>query len=257
MKYWRETLAIAQRILIELVRRWRSLVFWGIFPLSILVINGLILDDRTPLTRAEAFQQTAPATLVGAALFFSCLGGSVATVVAEREQQTLKRLFISPLSGVSYFLGILLAHSAIGIGQTLLVCTVIAYMGGEIKGSILLSGLIILLTIVSYVGVGFLLGTQLARRTDDVNTLVASFGIPLLLLGGAFIPVEFFPTTLLDIAEFNPVYHMNQALTGIAADGKAFSDVSQHIWFVTGFAGMTTLAGWLAYRRMLRVERRL
>ena len=44
-------------------------------------------------------ENAAPSTLVGAALFFSCLGGSVATVVAEREQQTLKRLFISSLSG--------------------------------------------------------------------------------------------------------------------------------------------------------------
>ncbi len=257
MKYWYETLAVAQRILIELVRRWRSLVFWGIFPLSILVINGLILEDRTPLSRTEAFQQTAPATLVGAALFFSCLGGSVATVVAEREQQTLKRLFISPLSGLSYFLGIFLAHSVIGIGQTLLVYTVIAYLGGEVKGSVPLSVLLILLTIITYVGVGFLLGTQLAKRTDDVNTLVASFGIPILLLGGAFIPIEFFPTTLLNLAEYNPVYHMNQALTGVAAEGKAFRDVSQHVQFVAGFAGMTTLSGWLAYRRMLRVERRL
>lgn len=257
MKYWRETLAVAQRILVELVRRWRSLVFWGIFPLSILVINGLILDDRTPLSRAEAFQQTAPSTLVGAALFFSCLGGTVATVVAEREQQTLKRLLISPLSGISYFLGILLAHSTIGIGQTLLVYAVIMALGGTITGSLVLSGTVIVLTIVTYVGVGFLLGTQLAQRTDDVNTLVASFGIPLLLLGGAFIPVEFFPAELLNFAEFNPVYHMNQALTGIAADGKTLEDVSSHLWFVTGCAGITILGSWLAYRRMLCVERRL
>jgi ABC-2 type transport system permease protein len=76
-------------------------------------------------------------------LFFSCLGGSVATVVAEREQQTLKRLFISPLSGTSYFLGIFFAHSCIGIGQALLVYTVAAFLGAKFQGSVLLGGLII------------------------------------------------------------------------------------------------------------------
>ncbi|MFM7876057.1 MAG: ABC transporter permease, partial [Microcystis panniformis] len=29
MKYWQEILAIAQRILVELIRRGRSLILWG------------------------------------------------------------------------------------------------------------------------------------------------------------------------------------------------------------------------------------
>lgn len=256
-KCWQETLAIAQRILIELLRRWRSLVFWGVFPISILVINGLVLAERTTLSLAESFEQTAPPTLVGAALFFSCLGGSVSTVVAEREQQTLKRLFLSPLNGLSYFLGIFLAHSTIGIGQALLVYTVSAFWGAKFQGSEWLACLIILLSIAAYVGVGFILGTQLARRTDDVNTLVASFGIPLLLLGGAFIPVEFFPSVLLNLAEYNPIYHMNQALTGITAKGESFVDIAANFWFLVAFTVVTVLGGWLSYRQMLRVERRL
>src|SRR5918998_903338 len=153
MKYWYETLAVAQRILIELGRRRRSLVLWSIFPVSILLINGLILKERAKLSTAKAFESAAPSTLVGAALFFSCLGGSVATVVAEREQQTLKRLFISPLSGTSYCLGIFFAHSCIGIGQSLLVYTVAAFLGAGFEGSVLLGILIILLSIISYVGV--------------------------------------------------------------------------------------------------------
>ncbi|MFM7369408.1 MAG: ABC transporter permease, partial [Sphaerospermopsis kisseleviana] len=135
MKYWRETIAVTQRILIELLRRRRSLIFWSIFPISILILNGFILAERAKLTMSEALENAAPSTLVGAALFFSCLGGSVATVVAEREQQTLKRLFISPLSGTSYFLGIFLAHSCIGIGQTLLVYTIAAFWGATFQGS--------------------------------------------------------------------------------------------------------------------------
>jgi len=257
MKYWRETLAVAQRILIELGRRRRSLIFWCIFPISVLFLNGFILAERAKLSTAKAFESAAPATLVGAALFFSCLGGSVATVVAEREQQTLKRLFISPLSGSSYFLGIFVAHSCIGIGQTLLVYTIAAFVGAEFQGSILLGLLIILLSIISYVGVGFILGTQFARRTEDVNALVAAFGVPLLILGGAFLPSSLFPKKLLDIAQYNPIYHMNEALMGVWAKGDKLAEISGHFWFLSVFALLMIVGGWLSYQRMLRVERRL
>ncbi len=257
MKYWRETLAVAQRILIELGRRRRSLIFWSIFPISVLFLNGFILAERAKLSTAKAFESAAPSTLVGAALFFSCLGGSVATVVAEREQQTLKRLFISPLSGVSYFLGIFVAHSGIGIGQTLLVYTISALVGAEFQGSIWLGLLIILLSIISYVGVGFILGTQFARRTEDVNALVAAFGVPLLILGGAFLPSSLFPKKLLDIAHYNPIYHMNEALLGVWAKGDNLVEISEHFWFLFVFALLMIVCGWLSYQRMLRVERRL
>ncbi|MGB7440902.1 MAG: ABC transporter permease [Coleofasciculaceae cyanobacterium] len=257
MKYWHETLAVAQRILIELGRRRRSLVFWCIFPIFLLLINGFILAERGEMSSTAAFESAAPSTLVGAALFFSCLGGSVATIVAEREQQTIKRLFISPLSGTSYFLGIFLAHTCIGTGQAILVYSVSAFWQGRFRGSLLLGILIILLSILAYVGLGFILGTQLARRTEDVNSLVATFGVPLLIIGGAFLPTSLFPEKLLEIAKFNPIYHMNEALLGVSAKGEGLAEIYLHFWFLFGFALVMVAGGWFSYQQMLRVERRL
>lgn len=192
MKYYQETLAVAQRILLELCRRRRSLIFWSIFPISILLINGLILTERGKISIAKAFEIAAPSTLVGAALFFSCLGGTVATVVAEREQLTLKRLFISPLSGISYFLGIFLAHSCIATGQTILVYTVSAFLGGKIRGSVPLGEIIVLQTseeenaIARGNKLGFthrLYGNDLAfwlPERLEIKDLISSFeGIPI------------------------------------------------------------------------------
>lgn len=263
MKYVYETIAIAQRILTELGRRQRSLVFWGVFPISVLILNGLIFAERSktalpePLTLGQALERSAPATLVGAALFFSCLGGSVATVVSEREQRTLKRLFLSPLSGISYFLGIGLALSAIAISQTIFVGVVAIALGARFQGSPFLAATIILLSILSYVGVGFILGTQLARRTEDVNTLVAAFGVPLLILGGAFVPAFIFPKSLLNLAQFNPIYHMTEALTKVLAEGRNLSEIATNFWVLAIFALLMVGAGWLSYRRMIQVERRL
>lgn len=257
MKYWQETIAVARRILTELWRRRRSLIFWCVFPVSVLFLNGYILAERAKLSLAQAMEFAAPSTLVGAALFFSCLGGSVATVVAEREQKTLKRLFISPLSGTSYFLGIFFAHSFIGFGQTILVYAIATCIGAKFEGSIGLGLLIIFLSIVAYVGVGFILGTQLARRTEDVNALVATFGVPLLILGGAFLPTTLFPKNLLEIAKFNPIYHMNEALVAVWAKGENLSAIDSHFQFLSIFASIMLVLGWLSYRSMIIAEKRL
>jgi len=257
LRYGTEAIAIAQRILTELLRRRRSLIFWAIFPAMILWINGSILAERAQLSTAEAYANAAPATLVGAALFFSCLGGSVSTVVAEREQQTLKRLFMSPLSGLSYFLGIFLAHGAIALGQSLIVILLSLIVGTEFQGNPLLAVLIVGLSVMAYVGVGFILGTQFARRTEDVNALVAAFGVPLLILGGAFLPAQFFPESLLTLAQYNPVFHMNEALMAVVAGGEGLDTMGNHFGFLALFALGVTGAGWLSYRRMVQVERSL
>jgi ABC-2 type transport system permease protein len=257
MKYWYETLAVVQRILTELWRRRRSLIFWSIFPIPVLLLNGYILAARTKLPMNQVFESAAPATLVGAALFFSCLGGSVATIVSEREQLTLKRLFVSPLSGVSYFFGIFLAYCGIGIGQTLLIYLLAACWGAKFQGAVWLGIVILLLSIAAYVGVGFVLGTQLVKRTEDVNALVATFGVPLLILGGVFLPASLFPQTLLNLAQLNPIYHMNEALLQVWAGGKGLAEISTHFWFLASFAMVMVIAGWVSYRRMLQVERQL
>jgi ABC-2 type transport system permease protein len=247
---------VAQRILLELVHRRRSLVLWSVFPVFILLLNATILEGRTQLSRAEAYQLATPITIVGAALFFSCLGGSVCTVVAEREQQTIKRLFLSPLGGLSYFLGIFLAHSVIGIGQTLVVFAIALFFGAEFKGSVPLIMLIIALSILAYVGAGFILGTQIAKRTEDVNALIATFGVPLLLLGGSFIPASLFPQSLKDLAIWNPVFHINEVLAGVM-NSTPWEEVGHHFTFLVFFSLTMVSGGWLSYRAMLERERNL
>lgn len=253
---WLGTVAIAQRILLELWRRKVSLICWVVFPASILVVNGLILTERGQLSTGAAFAQSVPPCLVGTALFFSCLGGSIATIVTEREQRTLKQLLISPLRGMAYFLGIFLAYGAIGVGQTLLVYAIAAFTGAEFKGSLSLSLLIIGLSMMAYVGTGFFIGAKLARRTEDVNALIAALGVPLLLLSGAFIPINFFPEALRNIARYNPIYHMIEALAAASVETVSMNDVGPHLWFLVGFTGLMVGAGWVAYRQMLNSERR-
>ena len=259
ISYGYEAIAIGRRILLELFRTYRTLLLWVIFPISMLLLNGFVLAEGAKITTTESFKLAAPATLIGSALFFSCLGGTMSTIVAERESLTIKRLLISPINGISYFLGIFLAYSVIGIGQTLIIYTVASFWGVSFSGSIILGILVILGSIGSYVGMGFVLAIQFARKVEDVNSLVAAVGVPLLILGGAFFPTNFLSKELLLITQFNPVYHMSELFTALSNDSKAMTSIDMvlHIRFLVGFLAVAIALGWLTYKRMLRAESHL
>ncbi len=159
--------AIARRILTELVRGRRSLVFWAVFPALMLVLFGTIHAGGRHT--GVSFDRTAPGILIGAALFFSCLGGTVSLLAAERERRTLRRLFLSPLAPAAYLMGVTLAFLTVGAGQGLLVYGVSLAFGGRFHGSGLLGALIVGLTVCAYVGLGAFFGARFAGRTEDVN----------------------------------------------------------------------------------------
>jgi ABC-2 type transport system permease protein len=246
------SIAVAQRIAVELWRRKVGLLCWTLFPISILMTNGLTLAEQSKLSLGKAFNQSIPPSLMGAALFFSCFGGSIATLVAEQEKGTLRRLLVSPLSGLAYCTGIYLAYGAIGIGQMLLVYGIAAFMGADLKGNLLLELLVVLLGMATYVSAGFTVGAKFARRTEDVNALIAAFGVPLLMLSGAFVPIEFFPKILQNAANFNPIYHMIEALADILQRNKGLTD---HFWVLVGWASLMLGGGWFSYNQLLGSER--
>ncbi|NJK35583.1 MAG: ABC transporter permease [Oscillatoriales cyanobacterium SM2_2_1] len=255
----REVFAVCVRLLLELLRSQRTLLLWMVFPSSMLLLNGLILSEAGSLPSARAFAIATPATLVGSALFFSCFGGTVSSLVTEREQQTIRRLLLSPLSGVSYFLGILLAYGCIGLGQTALIYAMASFWGVRYEGDLLAGLAVIFLSISAYVASGFFVGTRFARCAEDVNALVASVGVPMLLLGGAFFPPEYLPQGLRRLAEVNPIFHMNEAMASLSRVRPLSTDwqLGQHLIFVLSFVVVSLGAGCFSYRQLLRAERRL
>jgi ABC-2 type transport system permease protein len=232
----------------------RSLVFWVVFPTLMLLLFGLIYAGGSGTTKS--FDSTAPGILIGAALFFSCLGGPVALIVAERERRTLRRLLLSPLKPTSFFLGIVLAYLLIAFGQAILVYGIAFLFGGRFHGSIWLGFIIIVLSVFSFVGVGFYFGARFTKRTEDVNGPVAAFGVPLLVLGGTFFPVSILPAYLLTLAYLNPIFHMNQALKGVSALGNGIGDIATHLFFLIVFTLLALLLGARSYKSMLLQEKK-
>lgn len=105
-RYLNESITIARRILLEMWRARRSLIFWVAFPALMLVLFGLIYAGGGHTS--SSFENSAPGILIGAAMFFSCLGGPVAMIVGNESAAPLVDF---------YFAGIVLAHCLIAWGQ--------------------------------------------------------------------------------------------------------------------------------------------
>jgi ABC-2 type transport system permease protein len=247
------SLVVATRILTELRRSRRVLALWIVFPAAMLLLFGSVRAARVGI--AEAFTASAPGILIGAGLFFSCLGGPVAVLVAERERHTLRRLLTAPLSAHAYFVGVLVAHLAIAAAQTVLVYGITVGVGGGFRGSVVVGAGILALSVMAYVGIGFLVAGSVARSAEDVNGAVAGIGVPLLVLGGTFFPSDDLPGALHTLAQANPIHHMNAAFRAVAIDGTRVADLAGNVSLLAALAVAAMLLGARAYRRMLHVER--
>lgn len=247
------SLAVAARVLTELCRSRRVLALWVLFPAAMLVLFGWVRAAEMGL--ADAFTLTAPGILIGAGLFFSCLGGPVAVLVAERERRTLRRVLVAPLDGRSYFVGILLAHLIVAAGQVGLVYGLTLAVGGRFAGSVSLGAVILMLSVLAYVGLGFFFAGKVARSAEDVNGTVAGIGVPLLVLGGTFFPTADFPPVLRALAQADPVFHMNSAFKAVAGRGAGSADIAGSVVLLATLAFTAMALGIHSYSQTLDRER--
>lgn len=248
-----DALAVAERLLREALHGWRSLAFWLLFPALMLLLFGSMYAGASG--QGRSFETTVPGILIGAALFFSCLSGPVVVLVGERERGTLRRLLYMPLSGASYFLGVVLHFALVAALQTGVVYGLALVFGGRFHGPLLLGLVLIALSVVIYCGLGFILGSLFTRRTEDVNGPVSAIGVPLLVLGGTFFSPALLPPALYALAQLDPIFHMIGALRRVSAQGAGWHEVRHHVVALLGMALLSLAGGIHCFRRMLARER--
>lgn len=244
---------VAGRILRELVRTRRTLWFWVLFPTLMLLLFGSVYASKFN-GMDQSFTRTAPGILIGAAMFFSCLAGPLTVIVGERERHTIRRLLISPLSGNAFFLGVLWAHVIIAFGQAAIILAITLSVGGGFHGSLLLGGIVVILSVAAYAGIGVALGAFFAKRTEDATGPVAAVGVPLLVLGGTFFSIDNLTPFLLRLAQFDPIFHMNKTMRAIWIDGAGLSELSHSLFLLALMAAISIAVGGISYRSMLRKE---
>jgi ABC-2 type transport system permease protein len=115
------TLTVARRVMLQLVRDRRTIALVLIVPLVIAAISGVAIPDKRMLDVA------APAVLATLILFFGFIITGI-SFLRERTQGTLERLLVSPVSRMDIVTGYLLGLLLFALIQTLIMFFYMVYV---------------------------------------------------------------------------------------------------------------------------------
>lgn len=181
--------------------------------------------------------------VIGAALF-----GFGVTVAIERGHGWLEAKRTTPMPVTSYFVAKLVMAMVFSAIIVLMLLLMGSYLGGVTMP--LAKALTLLATLVAGsvtfcalgLAVGFLVGPSAAAPI--VNVLY----LPMAFVSGLWVPIQFLPSAVQDIAQWLPPYHFSQlALHAIGASRG--EPVSVHIFAMAAAALLFAAIAYVGYRR--------
>jgi ABC-2 type transport system permease protein len=172
---------------------------------------------------------------IGFALLSTAIFGTVFGLLYLKKALILKRLFATPVHGITILLGQGIARLALVLMQTALILAVGVFAFGFqlANGWLTLLGMLALTCLGLLVFLGF--GLIIAGRTNDENAaspLTNLFTLPQFLLSGVFFPTDVFPPWVRMAADVLPLTFFNNAMRQIASDGAGFADVLAPVGFL-------------------------
>jgi ABC-2 type transport system permease protein len=167
----------------------------------------------------------------------SCIFSLAPAIVRLREQGVMRRLWVTPLSKLSFVTSHVLFRLLIALAQTVMLMIVAFAL---FKTHLILP----IIPIIVFIVLGNLNGTAIAfaiagfSKTPEVASTVANVvTIPMLLLCGVFLPLEIMPPKFLHLIWLLPLTHISEGLRGLMSSQKALGD----LW-----RSQLVLAGYLA-----------
>jgi ABC-2 type transport system permease protein len=236
------TIAIAQRIINQLIHDRRTVVLLIIVPLIIASLVGVSVPDKSIL------DYTAPAIMAVLILFFGFLLTGI-SFLRERSQGTLERLMAAPVTRLDIVGGYLLGFLLFTLLQTLIIFFYMIYVldvsyQGELWQILLFQVLI---------GVGAVcLGTFLsvfARNEFQMIQFIPMVIVPQMFLCGLLWPVAQMPDYLQWLANVLPMTYGVEGIRAMMLEGKELMDIGKDVGVLAGYAVGLLLLASLTLRR--------
>ena len=234
-KLLRDISIIGKNELLIQVRNPLWLVFGLFQPIVYLLLFSPFLSGiaNTPgFPSDSAIQFFAPGMLIMNVLFGATFAGF--GLIDQLRTGFIERIRVTPISRVSIALGFVLRSPVVLIIQSLILLVVaVLFFNLEVD----LTGTLILILLLTIIGIAMAsLSYTIALIVKDEGTLAAItnfFTLPLFLLAGVMLPVEFAPKIIQDIAKYNPfTYAVDAARTLINGSLDDRSVVLAFISFV-------------------------
>ncbi len=174
-----------------------------------------------------------------------------ASMVREKEQQTLDTLLMSPLTALEIYIGKALPAALIGLVDMVIgLLVVVLWFGIPFRGSLFylfLAALVYLAAVLSYA----LLISVLSATTQQAM-FFAWFSLMLfLLMSGFFTPVDNIPSPLRLLADINPLRYLIQIIREIFLKGNGIAFFWQDLLKLGAIALALMSASLLNFKRFI------
>jgi ABC-2 type transport system permease protein len=147
--------------------------------------------------------------------------GLVPKIVQERSSGLTKQLGGTPMRPWVYLLAKALnAFILVGIEVALIFAVGLVSSEFNLKGSWWDLSILLLLSTLTVAGLGYCL-SNLVKTHDAAIVAVHAIYIPMLLLSGAFVPLEVLPNALRIIARFMPLTYFVSPFRSVMVDGSS------------------------------------
>jgi ABC-2 type transport system permease protein len=241
MRILRSQTAIEFRLLL----RQRETVFFGLL-LPLLFLGFVGIAFRSGVYKGySSVDYLLPPYLVMAVMSIAIVNMGI-SFATQRSTGALKRLGGTPLPRITLLLAKVFSSAALIVVACLLLLALAigAYHAG-VRGNPLAAILALAVGIAAFSAIGVALGGTIAA--DGAAAITNAIYLPLLFLGGAFVPVDRMPTPLRDLAELLPPAHLVGALQTIIVRGEGLAATG---WDLPIVAAWGILALLIAARRL-------
>lgn len=214
-------LAMGRRSLSTQFRRAQLLMPTFVLPLMLLAI---IASGTSAARGLEGFPDVGayisfvvPGTIIQGALLIGLTAGTA--LAGDIEGGFFDRLLAAPIPRTSLVLGRLVGTLGLGALQTVFFLAVAMPFGARYPGGPLAVLAVLVLAPLTAAGIGGI-AAAIALRTGSLSLMQSIFPLVFVLLfcSPAFFPRELLSPTLADVAAFNPLTYIVEAVRGLLLD---------------------------------------
>jgi len=223
------TLTIARRVMLQVIRDRRTIALLVIAPLVIASIVGVSIPDRSML------DYIAPAILAMLILFFGFLITGI-SVLRERSQGTMERLMASPISRFDVVAGYLLGFLLFALMQTMIIFFYMVYvLDVSFRGDLWQILVFQVLIGIGAVCLGIFFSV-FARNEFQMMQFIPLIIVPQMFLCGLLWPVSQMPEYLQWISKFLPLTYGVDGIRALMLQGKDLLDIGKEIGVLAAYA---------------------
>ena len=237
------TLAIAERIIRQIVKDRRSAALIIVAPLIVMSLVGFSLIDQKPV-----LNRVAPGLLGTFVMFFTFLLTGV-SFLRERAQGTLERLMTTTVARGDILVGYLLGFLLFATIQAAVILTfTIVALQIEYQGNIIEIVAVLLLVVVVAVNLGIFVST-FANNEFQVVQFIPIVLLTQIFLSGVIIPTDQMPSVMEAISVVLPLTYAVEGFREIMVMDQSLADVWADLVILAGFGLGLLIAALATLRR--------